>query len=146
MIMTHSDNKGLVLPPKAAPKQVGGGGMRRGAFDRGGRGYGEGGILRQFEEEEWRIRASPCLPLPPPASQPCGTMRAHSASTAYLHADPSPAPPLLQIVLIPIPNSKTAEEVITDMGVKVRGREEGGGEGGEERGGEERGDATFDVS
>ena len=23
MIMTHSDNKGLVLPPRAAPKQVG---------------------------------------------------------------------------------------------------------------------------
>jgi hypothetical protein len=35
MVMTHSDDKGLVLPPRVAPKQVGGGG-------RGGVGCGEG--------------------------------------------------------------------------------------------------------
>jgi hypothetical protein len=29
MIMTHSDDKGLVLPPRVAPKQVRGNGWRR---------------------------------------------------------------------------------------------------------------------
>jgi hypothetical protein len=33
MIMTHSDNKGLVLPPRVAPKQVRCRGARQGSWD-----------------------------------------------------------------------------------------------------------------
>lgn len=108
MVMTHSDDKGLVLPPRVAPKQVGRVKRLQGAW----KGLASAGVL-DVRWPENKLSASALFP-PLPSRRPIPLQLytfAHTLSLAHARTRANPS----QVVIIPIPKSNSAPEVAQAM-------------------------------